>query len=1472
MRNNLRIINLLAFFVGSLIFSFNVAAQTNTVNLFVERFDSPTVNMTSSSQSGLNNNNWGVTTILGMQGTNSDSAKVALNDIVYLTSDTINTSGYASVLLSFDHIAKIEALDQAYIEVSIDKGVNWTRLGPNNSIYQGSSAAFNVDSAFNEQSNVFLWLGIPTGTNPTTYPSQNWFVAENFDITELVAGQSNVLVRFALRDMPVSQPGPAGRKGWFLDNIIVAGSTCELLPPNVSIAAPISYPAPYGNGRVYDTGPYVFIATVLDQSGVLKDSTFLVYSLWDANGVFVKRDTEPMVNVSSANYRGVIPAANVGDSIRYYMRFTDSSGCVNTTYFPAVGEKYMKIRYDLPQPCETTPEFVFPYFEDFETFEIDLSGGLYNNWINAQGDLHDWQVGIDTTPTNFTGPYGRARGGHSGRKFLYLEATGHVGQEAHLLSPCLDFYETPNPTLEFWYHMRGPHIDTLHVDLYDEINRVWVRDIIPPIGGNQGNVWRLKQGNFYNYRNQIVQLRFRAKAGRGGDIGDICIDDFRIYNGPIYNAAVQKVVTTPYTPTTPQNVKFTLENFGVLDITSLPAQYNIYDDKDSLLASGSNTFQSLSLIPSAEIDLTFPTTYMPPNKGFKVEVIVNLPNDTANLNDTNFATSYGLNRRVATYYDNYDNAARAIDWTSTPVEAGVRSKWKRYKPTAAPGLPGTAFSEPWVWGVNGNQQYEISVDNSLISPFIDMSNTDSSFIQFESFRLIAGHKNGLGTNSMHMEYSTDRGASWKFLPNDNNPPATLNWYTGLNTNTGIPGWLDSTRGWEKSRIKTTFLDDSSEVLFKFRFISDTLDFLSYGPNIDNFSVINPELVDIAVTSVYEPFNGCEIDSGKVVFKLENYGKTPVTNIPIKVNVVDLRTNSITTTFNETVNVTLNPFDTVRYTANSRAIFPVIGNYRVDVIALANGDTGPLNDTASKSTESYYGCEVTVKVFTDSIIGNGSWEIYENGAQTERRLLTKIDTNTLTDFSTYVERYCIKDSSEIKVNLKDPNGSLTRFELSGFGFRYWNTFGGTADLNSDSYEWICPAKLSMGVERIELLGLEGNMPLAIDYPIRVYLLDDGLDSILNVEVNLQIGNNPVITEKDTFNPELRYKDRRVHNFNDIWTATSGRHYFKSWTSNPNDGNLPDTRSTDDTAYYVLDILDTIKVNQVNPYCNSFDQSSGNWRALNAYTFKENVAMVNGSPTKTFLDSSRTGANSWVTVLDTTYGNYDSSAVTSDFIEMVGKSCYEVTFWHRFLTEEDNDGGQFQYSTDNGQFWNTLYDYSGEAQNWYNTDHIAAIIGNTQNGGWTGNSNDWLESKNVIGFQKDTRAIFRFRFESDGSVVNEGWQIDDFCMDSISRTDSNKYKSCFPVGLDEFDNKNVSLSNIFPNPASNISNVTFGLKKSGQVNFNVINMMGQQFYNESEFKAAGEHLIQINVNNWADGVYFYSIEFEGERIVKKMVVRK
>lgn len=1442
--------------------AFYTFGQTPTVNVFEERFDGPTIKMTSSSASGLNNNRWGVTSLVSQSAPNCDSARVVLAETLYLTTDTIDLSPYVSALLSFDHVAKIEGLDRAHVELSVDKGVTWIHLGKRNANHQGQTNML-PDSSWSEFSDVVGWRGSPTQANIVAYPQPSWFRKENFDISELAGGQSKVLIRFVLRDMSNSQPGHANRAGWFLDNIVVAGAFCELFPPSVSLSAPSSYPGSYGDGRVYDTGPFDFISSVTDQSGILPDSTYVAYARYDNSSprVLIIRDTVPMVNVSAANFKGTIPVANVGDSIVYSLMFTDASGCFNRTRFPISGERYMIIYPDLPQPCQDLPEFTFPFFEDFETFPFDQTGALYNNWVNLQGDFHDWWVGLDSTPTKGTGPYGA----RSGSKFLYLEATGHVGEEAHLVTPCLDFFETENPTLEFWYHMNGQDIDELHIDIYDESIPGWVRDVAPPIIGSKGDFWRLKQVNFYNYRDRVVQIRLRAKAGNGGDVGDIAIDDFNVYNGPLHNAAVTEVYRKPFTPKVNDFLKFEVENFGVIPISTLDATYNIFDRFNNLITTNTETFNGLNIAPADSMDLTFATPFIAPDSVYFAQVIVNLPNgiDTSNANDTNIAQSYGLNKRGVSYYDNFDVDSRADDWVNFPIELGVQDKWSRFKPSTGSGFPVTAYSPQYVWGVNGGRLYATNSDVQLVSPFIDMSNSDSTFIQFYMDRDIA---NGDG---VHVEYSLNRGETWRLIPDDGDPLATVNWYNSIDFE-GVPSWADTTGGFKMSRIKTTYLDDSSEVLFRFKFVSNEDDNIGKGVIVDNFNVINPKTFDAAVTGVFSPLSYCDIDSAQVEFKVENYGKTLLPSIPIEFSIID-ENNNVVSIANETFNLNLDVFDTARVTSNSFLKFPPYGNYKVQVRANMPGDGDNRNDTAFKYTESYYGCDVTLRFSTGlAINGAGSWEVLVNNKTPEKRLFEK--TDTLQPTTTYTRTVCVKDSQEVKLNLKDPNGNILRFELFGFGYRYWETLGGNPNLNSDGYEWICPAKLSMGVTSINLQGLEGNLPLAISYPIEVSLLNNGIDSVDNVKVNLKIDDEDVITELKTFTPELRYKNGKTHLFQDVWVATPGIHKIKAWTSDPNNGNFPDTRIADDTAYFELNVLDTVKAVSVNNYCNDFENVSKAWRGLNFSTYKmEGNSFQLGTGTKPNLNTSNSGQNSWITTLDSNYIDYDSSSVVSDFFQLKAQKCYEVSFFHKFETEEDNDGGHFQYSINNGQSWITLYDNSGTATEWFNTQHVAAMLNNSQNAGWTGTS-AWIQSKNTLGLWEDKQTIFRFRYQSDGSVRNEGWQIDDFCINEIAKSDSLRYQTCFPVGLNTFNSKNISLSQNVPNPTNGVTTITYGLTKSGQVNFNVTNMLGQTFAQTSEFMSAGDHMIELNVAEWADGVYFYSIEFEGERIVKKMIISK
>lgn len=77
--------------------------------------------------------------------------------------------------------------------------------------------------------------------------------------------------------------------------------------------------------------------------------------------------------------------------------------------------------------------------------------------------------------------------GTAAGKYIYLEASNCFGKSSNLISPCIDLTNSPSPQTTYWYHMWGPAMGELHVDIFSQGG--WINDVIPAIVGNQGNQW-----------------------------------------------------------------------------------------------------------------------------------------------------------------------------------------------------------------------------------------------------------------------------------------------------------------------------------------------------------------------------------------------------------------------------------------------------------------------------------------------------------------------------------------------------------------------------------------------------------------------------------------------------------------------------------------------------------------------------------------------------------------------------------------------------------------------------------------------------------------------------------------------------------------------------------------------------------------------------------------------------------------------
>lgn len=175
--------------------------------------------------------------------------------------------------------------------------------------------------------------------------------------------------------------------------------------------------------------------------------------------------------------------------------------------------------------------------EDMESFTLcstesdceNTSCILGNGWINVinlQGDDIDWRTNSGETPSNNTGPFVDHTHGNTNGKYIYLEASGDCNfKEAYLVSPCIDLTNNIQPAMEFWYHMYGADMGELHIDVLQGIN--WDLDVMNPISGNQGNLWKQSVVDLTAYAGQIINIRFRGITGSYYR-SDIALDDINI--------------------------------------------------------------------------------------------------------------------------------------------------------------------------------------------------------------------------------------------------------------------------------------------------------------------------------------------------------------------------------------------------------------------------------------------------------------------------------------------------------------------------------------------------------------------------------------------------------------------------------------------------------------------------------------------------------------------------------------------------------------------------------------------------------------------------------------------------------------------------------------------------------------------------------------------------------------------------------
>lgn len=1348
----------------------------------------------------------------------------------YLTTPVINgLSNYTSVGVEFYQIAYIERFDEAYLEVSFDNGNNWIKCGNQvingRRVYTGSSNML-MTGGFSKISRPVDWRFLPVNDVNYVWTNANaeW-ARETFNLTPLIDRDAvpiqsdSMILRIVLADGNASNIGRVGNHRYYIDNFCVRGSNCELVPPTLSLDLPINYPERYED-RVYLKGPYIFDAQATDNSTI--DTVFIDYKIRrdtstvpPASFATIVDTTIGMDRLPGSYYNGQIPSTGIfyrgqtydieiGDSIAWRVVARDASPCANQAQNPPGPGEYteFQVRGNLPISCKTQPIYQFPYIQDFNNSNWNVTGqGEFRQiegWTNVEGDFHDWWVSSDTTPTANTGPTDDIPGGG---RYLYVEATGYPDSLAYLVSPCFDLFELANASARFYLHQKTSGLDTVWVDVFDPEprpnfpNGTYIRNVVPPIAGNKGDAWLPVEVSLYPFRNSVTQIRLRAKPDRLSDLSDIAMDSFKVAYSPLCDLRAERIVVGPYTPEDEvDNVVVNIQNQGVFPADSIIINYEIILNKDnSVYATGSHEFYEpgnpIQPGNAREIILT-DQSYNVPLGEYTIKAWLEYLCDERAENDSSQQITRGLAYRSAYYLETFDDFGRDTIFTALAEVDTIGNFWELGTPNYD--KTNSAFSSmehnsPYTqdnaWDILLNRPYTGDGNTvQLLTPFIDFSNAQNPFLSFFNNRDIDTTKAGV-----YIEYSLDRGLTWDSLPSVHDP-GRLRWYNDFLAAPGFGGqpvFGKTTRimegnwnNWVESelRLPANIFAGEPYVMFRFNFYSeDFTDNASVfnsndGMSIDNFLVYDEKPIDIEPHFIMKPGNKCYMtstDRFRTVFK--NRGQNTINSFDVDYVVRHIPTNTVVTK-SQTHTATVAPRDTVILVSDVTFDMRELGDYEVKVITKLTNDGQPKNDTLVKYVENIDGCSMTMEVVTGpfkrpAVVDSSYWRFdYTAGGRTYELEGSYMDLDQ--NDTNYID-VCFKKDAYVRFLLGDRDTAVFNYSIYAYDGEkdtiIVNQEVGGTDSPVKFFNWICPPEISATPIKIFIDNEVEQTPVAKDYLFEMRLRNNGLDSIRTLDIGMSLDGQVLSTRTTTFAPVLEYNEVSERFAFGTHYLSPGMHEICAFTNAPNSN--ADELPSDDTLCRNFAVIDTSVVGtgtrlndlgervpiEANEYCTDFEEGEVvPWLALNYPTLAQlGFSFELATPSTTNLNKARSGDRAWVTNADGNYPNFDSSGVLSPFLQLEKDSCYQVEFYHNLLTPgQFNDGGQLLMSTDTGITWSVINNKigavgdTGVQRNWYNTQNIVAIENNNKNAGWSGDSRDtslFRDADPVDGWMRSTSFI-------------------------------------------------------------------------------------------------------------------------------------
>jgi hypothetical protein len=210
---------------------------------------------------------------------------------------------------------------------------------------------------------------------------------------------------------------------------------------------------------------------------------------------------------------------------------------------------------------------------------------------------------------------------------------------------------------------------------------------------------------------------------------------------------------------------------------------------------------------------------------------------------------------------------------------------------------------------------------------------------------------------------------------------------------------------------------------------------------------------------------------------------------------------------------------------------------------------------------------------------------------------------------------------------------------------------------------------------------------------------------------------------------------------------------------------------------------------------------------------------------------------------------------------------------YFTKSEGNAGSFLMTWDGLQFnkvFDNIDDYVWSLEP-YNGKLLVGGCFQNVNGIYTGNlisidSNTYCTLGSQISQCITDIQTFGSTFLISGGFI----QIDTDTFNCLAQWGGGSYTdTCnYTVGLKEADINSNEIS-IYPNPATNILNVSFTNSGNQSINMTVFNTLGEIVINKNLGKMQGELSYPANISELTGGIYFLKVQIGEKSITKKFI---